>query len=358
MSEPAVRAPFRAATADPVLSVIIVTWNVRELTLQCLRSLEERSDGIPLEAFVVDNASTDGTVAAVRERFPWVTVIANPVNVGFPRANNQALERARGRYVLFLNPDTVVGEGTLQACVAELENDPGIGMVGSRLVYPDGTVQYEGARNRYLLRHLAGELLYLHMLFPRHRVFGHHLMGDWDHLGVRDVDAICGAFMMARRSLVQELGGMPDEIFMYHEDLALCLRIRNAGWRIRYRGDVVTTHYTNQSGAQSTSRLTLLEGEAKLRFIREAQGDFAAAVGRVLFLIRSLIRLGISAPAHLVPGLCGVRRRYPRVFDTRLHLLNLLWSLSPRLVRRWMPRPPADAVDDGDARPTALAAGT
>lgn len=325
------------ADAEPEvakISVVIVTWNVRDLTLQCLHTLKTRADGIPLELVVVDNASDDGTADAVRLAFPDAIVIANEENVGFPRANNQALEVATGEYVLFLNPDTRVGEGTLGGCVAELDADPSVGMVGCRLLYENGDVQLECARRPYLLRHLLTETLYLHMLFPRHPVFGHHLMGDWDHTGRRDVEAICGAFMMVRRDIAQSLGGLPEDLFMYHEDLSFCLRVRRAGWTIRYLGDYTTTHLWRRSSSRSRVPLDLLEGEHKLLLIREAQGPTAAVVGRGVFVIRSAIRLGIAGAGALMPDRIRLRERYPRVFDARRHAVQLAWGLAPKAVRR------------------------
>jgi GT2 family glycosyltransferase len=325
----------------PDLSVIIITWNVRELTLGCLESIRREAGSLSVEVLIVDNASSDGTVAAVREHFPEVVLIANAENVGFPRANNQALREARGRHILFLNPDTVVGPGTLERCVAELDADHAVGLVGCRLMYPNGEVQLEGGRRTYRLRHLLGEVLYLHMFFPRHRVFAHQLMGDWDHRDTRDVEAICGAFMMTRREVALELGGLPEDIFMYHEDLSFCLRILKAGYRIRYLGEVETIHYANQSSRKSRSRLELLEGECKLRLIEEAQGRSAAVVGRVVFGVRSLLRLMIAGVGSVVPGVGRARERYPRVFDGGLHLLHLAWSISPRIVRGRIPVAPA-----------------
>ncbi|HEX6694351.1 MAG TPA: glycosyltransferase family 2 protein, partial [Longimicrobiales bacterium] len=141
----------------PRLSIIIVSWNVRDLLIACLESVMAQED-VQLEVFVVDNASADGTVEAVRERFPDVTVIANRENVGFPRANNQVLGYARGEYILYLNPDTEVQPGTLSACVAELDAHPELGAVGSRLQFADGQVQYDGARRAFRLRHLAYDM--------------------------------------------------------------------------------------------------------------------------------------------------------------------------------------------------------
>lgn len=327
--------PVRA----PELSVIIVSWNVRDDVLRCLEALRQNSKEADAEILLVDNASGDGTVEAVREHFPAVRVIANRTNAGFPRANNQALALARGRYVLFLNPDTEVGPSCLATCMRTLEEHPDIGMVGCRLEYPDGSIQPEGGRNAYRLRHLLFEVFYLHMLFPTSPVFGHQLMGDWDHRGRRDVEAICGAFMMVRRSIAESLGGLPEEVFMYHEDLAFCLRVRDAGHRIRYLGDVRTIHYANRSSRKSRADLGLLEGEYKVRLIRERQGRVHGAAARLVFGVRGALRLLIATIAAPLPGLGRLRDRFPRVFDRRRHRLQLLWSISPRLVAEHMPRP-------------------
>lgn len=342
-----------AEVTSPDLSVIVVTWNVRELTLRCLDALRRRADddGIRCEIILVDNASADGTPDAVRAAHPDAVVVANRVNVGFPIANNQGLTRARGRHVLFLNPDTEVGPGTLRACLDELESQPDVGMVGCRLEYPDGSTQLEGARRAYRLRHLVTESFYLHMLFPRSRVFAHQLMGDWDHAGRRDVEAILGAFMLVPREVALAVGGLPDEVFMYHEDLAFCLRIRSRGWRIRYVGDVSTVHHVNQSSRKSQAHLGLLEGEYKLRLIREGQGRLAASAGRVVLGMRAATRTMMAGVAGLLPGLEAARERHPRLFDARRHWLQLLWSISPTLVAEHVPRPPSPIPPDARIEP-------
>lgn len=322
----------------PVLSVLIVTWNCRDDVLRCLASVHDQAGGVPLEVIVVDNASSDGTAAAVRAAFPDAVVVENRGNAGFPRANNQALSRATGRYVLFLNPDTEVGEGTLAACVAALDADGTLGMVGCRLVYPDGSTQYEGGRRPYRLADVVFEGFYLHMFFPRHPLFARQLMGDWDHRGERDVEAIMGAFMMARREVATAVGGLPEDVFMYHEDLSFCLRVRRAGWRIRYLGGVTTTHHSGRSAARSDATLYLLEGEAKVRLVRESQGRVAGAAARAVFGFRSLLRLCFALATRPLPGLGGARRRYPRVFNARQHWHQLVWSVFPRAVRGLIPR--------------------
>lgn len=309
--------------------MIVVAWNVKDLLVRCLEALYERAGSVSLEVLVVDNASSDGTPETVARRFPDVILIQNHDNIGFPRANNQALRLARARHVLFLNPDTEVGPGTLESCVAALDQGPDIGMVGCRLELPDGRIQYDCARNPYLLRHLLAEMLWLHMVFPHSRLFAHHLIGDWDHRDSRDVEAICGAFMLVRRSLAESLGGLPDEVFMYHEDSAFCLRVRRAGWRIRYLADVATTHHFQQSTGKSCARMYLLECEGKVRLIREGQGAVPAAIARFLFGVRALVRGGVAAIGALVPGLGRVTARYPHVFHLERHAFQLLWALAP-----------------------------
>ena len=333
----------RSAAGPPDLSVVIVTWNVREMVVDCLRRVAERSGALDVEAIVVDNGSSDGTVRAVRAAYPRVTVIANGGNVGFPAANNQGLGHAAGRHVLFLNPDTVVGEGALEACVAELDRDASVGMVGCRLMYPDGRVQNEGARRDYRLRHLLYEALYLHEIFPRSGIFADQLMGGWDHRDSRDVEAISGAFMMVRSEVARALGGLPNDLFMYHEDLAFALRVRRAGWRIRYLGHVETVHYGGASRKRSTSPLSLLEGEVRVRLIRERGGAVRAALARPLFGVRSVGRLAAAAVGTVMPGLRSLKEERPKAFDVRVHATHLLWSVAPSVAERLLPR--ADEAD-------------
>ncbi len=327
-------------SSTPRVSIIVVSWNVRDLLLKCLQSVFSDSSAPSLEVIVVDNDSSDDTVDTVVRRFPQVTLIRNHLNVGFPIANNEALSFTSGEYVLYLNPDTEVRPGTLDACVAELDRDPSVGAVGSRLEFPDGTIQFDGARRTYRLRHLMFEVLYLHTLFPHSRTFGDHLMGDWDHRGTRDVEALCGAFIMVRRGLAVELGGLPTEVFMYHEDLSFCLRILKRGYGIRYLGNVTTVHHTKQSSSRSSAPLGLLEAECKYRFVKESGGS--ATLARVALAVRAVTRLGIALPGALAPR--GLKKRYPRVFDYRMHFMQLAWSVRPASVRHLMPRPPANGT--------------
>lgn len=320
----------------PDLSIVIVTWNSSREIDACLSSIR-RQDGVSVELIVVDNASSDDTVRVVRRAFPEAKLVVHGRNVGFPAANNAGLVHAHGRHVLFLNPDTEVGEGTLARCVAELDGNPDVGMVGCRLMFPDGRVQLEGGRRAYRVRHILWEAFYLQEIFRTNPIFAHHVMGDWDHRGTRDVEALVGAFMMVRTEVARQLGGLPEELFMYHEDLAFCLRVRKAGWRIRYLGDVETLHHGGASTSRSPSPLSLLEGEVRVRLVRERGGALAGAAARAAFGVRSAVRLAGALVASPLPGLDRLRRERPKAFAWRVHAFHLLWSVAPDLARRSLP---------------------
>jgi len=300
---------------------------------------------VDFEVVLVDNASTDGTVEMVRRDWPQVRVAVNAANVGFAHANNQALARAHGEYVLFLNPDTEVGPDALRRCMEELRGDPTIGLVGCRLLYPDGQIQYECARSAYRLGDLLIESVYLHRFFPRHPVFGRQILGHWDHTDSRDVEGLSGAFMMMPRALAEELGGMATEVFLYHEDMDLALRVRQRGYRVRYLADVETVHHTSRAtvGKWAEPGWALLELETNVRLIRQLQGRAAAGAARAAYLARSLGRMAVAAAGKVVPGLGRVRERYPTVFSVRRHALQAAWSLSPRLVAHRLPSGPTPA---------------
>jgi len=206
------------------LSVIIVNYNTVDLLRRCLGSLYAQ-EGPSLEVFVVDNASTDQSVGMIRRDFPRVALMANSDNVGFARANNQALKACRGRYVYFLNPDTEVARGALEIMVSHMESHPRVGLAGTALVYPDGTRQ-SSVEKRYPGQRYAGEEL--------------------DHLD-GDIAWVMGASMITRRHIMAQMSGFDEKFFLYGEDLDLCLTIRKAGWSIGFIPEARVIHWGGQS---------------------------------------------------------------------------------------------------------------
>ncbi|CEK12662.1 glycosyltransferase family 2 protein [Chthonomonas calidirosea] len=253
------------------LSVIILNWNTCELLQACLQSLFESSETVSFEVIVVDNASEDESREMVTQHFPQVRLLVNPRNVGFGAGNNAALPYARGRYLLFLNSDTLVTKGSLSALVRFADEHPDIGIVGPKLLNADGSLQYSCRRYPNLAAGLFRNTL-LGRLFPNNRFAADYLMKDWDHASVRDVDWVSGAALFIRRELVEQIGGFDEDFYMYCEDVDLCWRathtplpdrLRNAlgkgaqaHWRVVYFPEAVIYHYIGKSSDKVPTRMT------------------------------------------------------------------------------------------------------
>ena len=232
------------------LSVCIVNWNTRDDLARCLASLPPAPNGWTYEVWVVDNGSQDGSREMVATRFPAVHLLCNPANVGFSAANNQALRACQGRYALLLNPDTLVHDRALERLVGFLDRHPEAGVVGVKLLNPDGSLQYSCRTfptwGAVLFRGTPfGRLL------PRNRATPSYLMQDWAHDEVREVDWVSGAGMALRRVLWEQIGLLDERFFMYCEDMDFCWRVRQAGGRVLYFPGAVVTHVIGRSSDQN-----------------------------------------------------------------------------------------------------------
>jgi GT2 family glycosyltransferase len=213
-----------------------------------LRSLRESGTTRSCEVLVVDNASADGTVGMLREEFPEVRVIANAENVGYSRAVNQAIRAASGRLLLILNPDIQVLPGSVDALARYMDEDPQTGIAGGKLLNPDGTLQYS-CRTFYTLATLLHRRTPIGKLFPNSRVVREHLMMDWDHDSVREVDWMLGACLMVRREAIRDVGLMDERFFMYFEDVDWCYRMKQHGWKVVYVPDARMMHVHRRESA-------------------------------------------------------------------------------------------------------------
>ncbi len=247
------------------LSVVIVSWNVREFLPACLESLQaelERS-GLANEVLVVDNGSTDGTVEVVRERYPWVRLIALGENRGFAAANNVGIAQSSGRAILLLNPDTEVLPGALAWLWRALFAAPHVGLVGARLLNSDGTLQSAGYR-------FPGYVQNLFDFFPLHpRLVGSRLNGRFgpgDGLSPFAVDHPLGACMLVRREVVDAVGGLDEGYFFYSEEIDWCRRIRAAGWTILTAPAALVVHHAGGSTRQVSERSFLELHRSRARY--------------------------------------------------------------------------------------------
>jgi len=307
-----------APGGTPDLSVVIVNYNVREFLAQTLRSVDRASSGLRVEVFVVDNNSVDGSVPMVRSRFPHVRLIANVTNAGFGAANNQALREARGRYVLILNPDTIVQEDTLQTLVRFMDARPGAGAVGCQILNPDGTFARESRRAFPTPRVAFFRMSGLGRLFPRSPVFGRYNMTFLDRNRESEVDALSGSCMLVRRAALVGDPATPDrrpaglfdeDFFMYGEDLDLCFRIQQAGWTIHYTPETRIIHYKGESTKKGDLRYVKLFYGAMVLFARKhLHGRYS---GLMILALQAAIL--VRATISLVPA--TVRRLAEPLLD-------------------------------------------
>lgn len=269
------------------VSVIIVSYNTRALTLDCLRSVYAQTRETSFEVLVVDNASADGSAEAVAAEFPQVHLIANADNRGFAAANNQGLRLARGRYVLLVNPDAVVLDQAIQHCVAFADAHADIGVVGCRAEFPDG--RFQSSYFRFTgLRSLLTSALLIDNLLSKSR-------SCWDRYWgcvftePHDVDVVAGCFFLVRSEVVRQVGLLDEDFFMYGEEAEWCWRIRQAGWRVCYYPHArIIHHWGGSAGAPSSSLLAKRRGV--LLVLRKTRGLLCAWLANVLMTLGSLLR--------------------------------------------------------------------
>jgi GT2 family glycosyltransferase len=234
------------------LSVVIVNYNVRHFLEQCLKSVERAMAGIEGEVFVVDNDSTDGSVEMVRSKFPWVILIENRENVGFSKANNQAISISKGEYVLLLNPDTVVEEDTFSKCVSFMDAHPDAGGLGVKMIDGKGKFLPESKRGMPSPAVAFWKISGLSSIFPKSRTFGRYHLGFLDENKTHEVEILAGAFMWMRKSVLDKVGLLDETFFMYGEDIDLSYRILQGGYKNYYLPDTRIIHYKGESTKKSS----------------------------------------------------------------------------------------------------------
>lgn len=250
------------------LSVVIVSYNVSHYLLQCLDSLQRALRGIDGEVIVVDNHSRDNSVALVHQAHPEVKVIENLHNLGFSKANNIALRQAKGEYALLLNPDTIVADNTIRDCIAFLDLHPDAGAAGVMMLNADGTVAPESRRGVPTPLTSFYKLSGLCRMFPRSPRFGRYYLGHLPWQTPQQIDIVSGAFCMLRRSVLDKVGLLDEDYFMYGEDIDLSYRILKQGatnWYLPYP----ILHYKGESTQKSSFRYVHVFYQAMLIFFRK-----------------------------------------------------------------------------------------
>ncbi|MBV8085355.1 MAG: glycosyltransferase family 2 protein [Chloroflexi bacterium] len=252
------------------LTLIIVNYNVRDLLRDCLKSVEASHNRSEIDVIVVDNRSSDGSAGMVRAEFPTVRLIESPSNAGFAAANNLGIKAAgEAAYVMLLNPDTVVPPDALARMLSYMDANPGVGVLGPKLVLASGKLDLACRRSfpdpRIAFYHASG----LDKMFPRSREFARYNLTFLDENQLAEVDCVVGAAMMVRSEAIAKAGLLDESFFMYGEDLDWAFRIHEAGWKVIYNPDVVIVHYKGQSSRQRSFRSILAFYDAMVTFHRK-----------------------------------------------------------------------------------------
>lgn len=291
------------------LSIIIVSWNVENYLRNCLKSIYETTSGISFEIFVVDNASADRSVRMVKKDFPQVKLITNKENLGFPKANNQAIKVSNGKYILLLNPDTVVRGNALEQMVDFLEGNPTVGAVGPKIFSDDGTIQFTCARNFSTLLTSFSSIFLLRRLFPKSRIWGRKLMGYWDHKDNRSVECLSGACIMIRRKTIDNVGMLDDVISMYLEDTDICYRIRKNNWINYYLSSAEVVHFGRGSSNKSSlgKNLEIMQIQAGDIFFKKHCSIFTYLLNHVILFWGSLFRIILIGGGIILLKILGIK---------------------------------------------------
>ncbi len=275
------------------LSVIIVNWNTRDLLADCLQSVYDTVQDLSFEVFVVDNASSDGSAAMVREQFPEVRLIENSENVGFARANNQAIRESTGEYVLLLNPDTVVHNDAILVMLEALEVSPSVGALGAQLVAPDGSLFALTERFPTLL----SELPLLRKLGAACQKGDQRISDTDESTSLRYGDWISGACMMMRGATLAQIGSLDEAFWLYGEELEWCWRARSVGWTIAAIPGARVTHFVQASSHQNPALSSVSFVRGRGLFYRKARGRLQEVAYWGLAMLRScawLARIRLS----------------------------------------------------------------
>lgn len=310
------------------LSIVIVSWNVRDLLAACLRSIasgpvdivppggKPRGERLHVEVIVVDAASEDGTTALLAERFPWAQVIETGENVGFSRGNNIGIAAAQGRYVMLLNPDTEIVQDALPRIAAYMDRNPRVGVVGPQLLESD-RVTVQSSRRRFpTLTTAFFESTWLQPNAPS-RILDRYYMRDVPDDETQKVDWVMGAALVTRRSVLEQAGGLDEGFFMYSEELDWCRRAHDAGWEAAYLPTAQVVHHGGKSSEQVMAQRHIHFQSSKVRYFRKHHGWLSAFILRFFLLANYAFQLLLEA----AKGLLGHKR------DLRRERVSAYWQV-------------------------------
>lgn len=300
------------------LSIIIVNYNVEYFLEQCLNSVLKATKEIDAEIFVVDNNSIDGSVEMVREKFPEVILFDNQENLGFSKANNQAMRESKGEYILLLNPDTVVEEDTFQKCIDFMDSHPDAGGLGVRMIDGKGKFLPESKRGLPTPSVAFYKIFGLSRLFPRSKQFGKYHLGYLDEFETNEIEILSGAYMLMRKDALEKVGLLDEAFFMYGEDIDLSYRITQGGYKNYYLPEAQIIHYKGESTKKSSINYVFVFYRAMVIF---AQKHFSQKNAK---LFSFFINLAIYFRAGLALFSRFVKRTFLPAVDIAVIIVGLI----------------------------------
>ncbi|MBN1144482.1 MAG: glycosyltransferase [Bacteroidales bacterium] len=319
------------------LSVIIVNYNVKYFLEQCLHSVMMAISKIQAEVIVVDNNSADGSVSMIRQKFPHVILIANTTNTGFARANNQAVKKASGRYILLLNPDTVVQEDSFLKCIQYMDKNPEAGCLGVKMIDGKGKFLPESKRSLPTPPVAFYKVFGLSKLFPRSKTFGRYHLGFLNPDEIHKVDVISGAYMFMRRSALDKTGHLDESFFMYGEDIDLSYRFIKAGFSNIYFPDTTIIHYKGESTKKSSINYVVIFYKAMIIFARKHFKESTARYFAFFIHLAIYFRAGLSILTRFIKGIATPFLDFLLIYSGYYFLLPF-WELNHFGQRGYYPK--------------------
>ena len=283
---------------SPDLSVVILTYNTRELALNCIDSVIKASEGLDVEIIATDNGSTDGTLEAIRDRFPNVIIVENKENLGFSGGNNRGIAVGTGRYILVLNPDTVVHKDALKLTMEYAEAHPECGMVGCRVLHPNGTVQKSWFAEWSLFQ-AAWEALGLQVVMPLSRIDGKLKFSGKAPGQAVPVDRILGCFMWMSRKVIETVGMFDERFFLYCEEEDMCRRIRDHGLEVHYFPGAEIVHLGGQTTYNISDFSRIQTNISKVLWMKKYRGPASVLAFRLIWSMALILRVIFRAPLAL-----------------------------------------------------------
>lgn len=298
------------------VSIVIVSWNVADLLAKCLDSILASPFALDrLEIIVVDSASSDNTVAMLREKYPQITLLAQSQNVGFTRGNNIGFRAATGRYLFMLNPDTEIIGDAISLMVNYLDTHADVGIVGPHTLNTDGS--YQSSRRNFPSKSLAFfESTFLQEIAPKAMLDTYYLNNYPDN-AVLDVGWMQGSALLLRREIFETLGGLDEDFVMFFEELDWCKRAADAAWRLVYLGTAQIIHHGGKSTEQSGAKKHIWFQESKIRYYRKHHGAVFAAILWIFLLFNYLWQIIVEGTKALI----GHKR------SLRIERLSIYWQV-------------------------------